>query len=178
MAEPAGQPAPTQTRAPVDMRFPLRPVLLFFLTLVPAYLLVFWGTEYVRGKDGPWRLVFSSDAAGVPSLLVEHPGILAGGMELKFSEEKVEPGQRVECLLDKPIKPLPWGKRISEDLTFLPGTLAIDAFGHEVEIAPRILVVNRKEIPWGSQMHLVVNPADKLPVSERFTPKAPRPLAR
>lgn len=159
------------------MRFPLRSVLIFFLALIPVYGLVFWGTEYLRGKDGPWRLVFSSDASGEPSLMVEHAGILAGGVEVRFTGEKIAPGTRVECILDKPGKPLPWGKRISEDITFLPGTLAIDAFGHEVEIAPRVMVINRKEIAWGSQMRVQLTPEQKLPVSERYAPKPPKPLA-
>jgi hypothetical protein len=36
------------------------------------------------------------------------------------------------------------------DTTFLPGTLTLQVFGHEIELLPRVLVVDLKEHSWHS----------------------------
>ena len=43
---------------------------------------------------------------------------------------------------------VPFGKCVFEDLTFLPGTLTFQAYGHEIELLPRTLVIDQKENDW------------------------------
>src|SRR6185436_10633530 len=64
---------------------------------------------------------------------------------------------------DRPRKPVPFGKVIYEDLTQLPGVVTFDLFGHEVELLPRALIVNKREIKWSSQATIGLWPTNKLP---------------
>ena len=43
---------------------------------------------------------------------------------------------------------VPFGKCIFMDATFLPGTLTFSFFGHEIELLPRVLMVDHQEHPW------------------------------
>jgi hypothetical protein len=36
------------------------------------------------------------------------------------------------------------------DTTFLPGTLVFELFGHEIQLLPRVLTIDKKEQPWRS----------------------------
>ncbi len=45
---------------------------------------------------------------------------------------------------------VPFGKCVFEDLTFLPGTVTFRVYGHEIELLPRVLVVDQKENEWRS----------------------------
>ena len=44
------------------------------------------------------------------------------------------------------------------DTTFLPGTLTFQFFGHEIELLPRVLVLDRQEHPWRSGEVVTVIP--------------------
>lgn len=149
------------------MRFPIRPVLIFFAVLIPVYLLVYAWIEGRRVRQGPWVLRFET-APGTrqPSLTIRHEGLGIQSALLRFPAEVVPEGiptGAVELILNKPELPLPFGKRVSEDLMFLPGVETMDLFGHEVELAPRVLVVDRKEIPWQPSFTLDLDPSQKLP---------------
>jgi hypothetical protein len=49
-------------------------------------------------------------------------------------------------------KPVPYevplGSCIFMDTTFLPGTVTFQLFGHEIELLPRVLVIDRQEHTW------------------------------
>jgi len=57
---------------------------------------------------------------------------------LRFNEAKPVPYE------------VPFGKCVFMDTTFLPGTLAFEFFGHELELLPRALMVDHQEHPWVS----------------------------
>jgi hypothetical protein len=62
---------------------------------------------------------------------------------------------------------------IYEDLTFLPGVVTFDLLGHEVELLPRALVVNKKLVEWQSGMTVDLWPTNK-PAEPPQPPKHPR----
>ncbi len=157
------------------MSFPIRPVLIFFAVLVPIYFATFFWIERTREKDGPWTLTFQADSEGRPSLQIRQTTLGVALVEVRFPEEKISTnGLPVTVTLDKPLIPLPFGQRVSEDLTFRPGVETLDLFGHEVEIAPRVLVLNRREIPWQPNAVHVLKSEEKIPLEKR-TPKSKRP---
>ena len=43
---------------------------------------------------------------------------------------------------------VPFGNCVFMDTTFLPGTITFQLFGHEIELLPRVLVIDRQEHPW------------------------------
>ncbi len=66
-------------------------------------------------------------------------------------------------LFDKVSMPIPFGRKKFEDLTYLPGTMAFDFFGHEVEFMPRTMVINLKEVTWTNHSVIILTEAQKIP---------------
>jgi len=75
-----------------------------------------------------------------------------------------------------PQMPVPFGVTAFDDLMYLPGTIVLHCFGHEVQMLPRALFLNRKEIGWQSGATYTLHAADKLPTLER--PKKTSRLAK
>ena len=71
--------------------------------------------------------------------------------------------QRNSVNFDKVLKPIPFGRKKFEDLTYLPGTLAFDFFGHEIEFMPRTMVINLQEVPWTNHSILNLTGDQKIP---------------
>ena len=148
----------------------LKSVGLVFVVVLALYAAVFAGIEYRRHKNGPWEVEFVTDAAGQPAIWIAQAHLGIGAVEVIFAGERVAQTNLQERVrFERVLRPLPFGKRIFEDLTFLPGTETYDFFGHEVELLPRVLIVNRREIPWQSGRRLELRPTEKLP---------PRPPAK
>lgn len=158
------------------MCFPLLPAAGVFLGALVIYLLSYYGIEHLRRHKGPWKLEFKTDGAGLPSLVIHQPSLGIQGVELIFTgEQHTNANWSQPISLDRPVVPLPFGRRLAEDLTFQPGTLAMDLFGHEIEIAPRVMVINRREVAWVTNQVIRLKPAEKLP-PEELLPKPRRPL--
>jgi hypothetical protein len=51
---------------------------------------------------------------------------------------------------------VPFGKCVFMDTTFLPGTLAFELFGHEIQLIPRVLTIDKQEQPWRSNVIIPV----------------------
>jgi hypothetical protein len=138
----------------VKTSFPWKQALLLFGAVLLAYLAVFNGIEWARQRKGGWQVWFLSDAAGVPRLEIKQPALKLSA-QLQFADETVNLTKLSEqVVFDRPRKPVPFGKVIYEDLTFLPGVVTFDFFGHEVELLPRVLIVNKAEVGWGANMKL------------------------
>ena len=115
---------------------------------VALYIASFSWIQHRRTFKGPWYLTFVTDGAGQPSLLISQA-------KLQISETLTFPGQKVAAThlrttehFDEAVATLPFGTVIFQDPTFLPGTLTMGLFGHEVELLPRTLIIDKKEIPW------------------------------
>lgn len=127
-------------------------IAAWFFVVLALYLLVFYSTEYCRQRKGPWEVDFITDAAANPSIVVYQPRLNISSVELLFPGEKASRSnlsQRVS--FDRPLNKAPFGRILYEDLTVLPGVITFDLFGHEIELMPRTLVVNKKEVPWKSE---------------------------
>lgn len=126
----------------------LKHLIITFGIAVILYFASFGWIQYRRTFRGPWELTFVTDAGGHPSILVSQPN-------LKISETLAFPGQKLAHPnlmqpehFETAVKDLPFGEMIFQDPTFLPGTVTMRLFGHEVELLPRVLIVDKKEIPW------------------------------
>jgi hypothetical protein len=115
---------------------------------VVFYFPVFGWIQHRRTFKGPWEAVFRADAAGTPAIVISQTN-------LHVSETLVFPGQTVHppdlsnAIVFGPTPPdLPFGELLFQDPTFLPGTVTLRLFGHQVEIFPRALTVDAKEYPW------------------------------
>lgn len=171
MAEPTGtgaQRPPAPPPAAADMRFPIRYAAWVFVGTIAVYFLAFRWIESTRHREGPWELAFVGNTNSAPSVIIQQSKLGIQKMEIRFDGATWNaPGGSNSILvrLEKPNQPLPFGNRISEDLTFLPGVLTFVAFNHEIEIAPRVLVLDRVEYPWTTSSPIVLSPRSAPPPS-------------
>jgi hypothetical protein len=119
-----------------------------FAIAVVFYVAGFGWIQHRRVFKGPWEITFATDGAGRPSLMISEP-MLGISQKIAFPARKIAPANlaRVERF-DEAVTNLPFGEMIFQDPTFLPGTVTLRLFGHEIELLPRVLIIDKKEIPW------------------------------
>ena len=137
-----------------------KPVWVGLLLAVAIYAGGFALDQHLRTRRGPWEVTFTTEPAGAPAILVNHPKLNIANLKIVFLGEPPTNIQRA-VVFDFPQKPIPFGKVKFEDLTYLPGTVTFDFFGHEIELLPRTLYINRKAHPWISNEAITLLLTDK-----------------
>ena len=138
----------------------VKPVLIGLLLAVAIYVGGFAFDQHLRTRRGPWEVTFTTEPSGAPAILVNQRKLNIANLKIVFLGEPSTNIQRA-VVFDFPQKPIPFGKVKFEDLTYLPGTVTFDFFGHEIELLPRTLYINRKAHPWISNETITLAPADK-----------------
>jgi hypothetical protein len=124
--------------------------------LIGAFLVaaLFYGggfalNEYLRQRRGPWEVTFASRSNGVPTLVIRQPHLGIEAVQLEFPVESyTNPAATVR--FDTPRQPLPVGEVKHDDLSYLPGVVTLEIYGHEIELMPRQLYVNRRSHAWSA----------------------------
>jgi hypothetical protein len=62
---------------------------------------------------------------------------------------------------------VPFGKCVFMDTTFLPGTVTFQLFGHEIELLPRVLVIDRQEHAWRPDMTIALPRGEAAPAQPK-----------
>lgn len=124
--------------------------------------------QHLRSRRGPWRVAFTTEPSGAPAIVVDQPALGVSNLKIVFHGETTSQASGAVAF-DIPQRAVPVGKVKFEDLTYLPGTVTLDLFGHEIELIPRTLFINRQEYPWRSNTTITLTPADK-----RSLPPRPR----
>ena len=150
-------------------------IALCFVIVLGLYLGIFYGLEYWNHRNGPWEVDFMSDGVGNPSIAIYQPKLNISSVEIIFAGERIGAtnlSQRVlfDRLLTSLPTRMPIGEVIYEDLRSRPGVITFNFFGHEIELLPRVLIVNKKEIRWKSESVIELSATNKLPQ----TPKPPK----
>src|SRR5262249_28513175 len=97
-------------------------------------------------------------------ITVAQPALNITNVQFGFSGEKVAATNfHKTVVFDNPKTNVPFGQIIFIDTTFLPGTITFEFFGHEVQLLPRILIVNKREMAWQSNQAIELAPEGKLP---------------
>jgi len=137
-----------------------KPVLGGLLLALAIYIGGFKFDQHLRTRRGPWQVTFTSDHSGAPAIIINQQKLAIANLEIVFAGETTTnaPGT---VAFDFPEKPMPFGKVKFEDLTYLPGTVTFDFFGHEIELIPRTLYINRKARPWKCNETITLTTADK-----------------
>ena len=160
-------------------------IALCFVIVLGLYLAVFYVIEYGNHRKGAWEAQFTSDAMGNPSVVIFQPKLNISSVEIIFPGEKIASTNLAKKMqFDRPLmslpSPLPIGEVVYEDLRTLPGVVTFNFFGHEIELLPRVLVVNKKEIPWRPEMVLELsrtNKPSRPPAPPKGRPsQAPKPF--
>jgi hypothetical protein len=125
-----------------------------------VYAVFYTGIEYRRTRNGPWQVVFTNDASGTPALLINEPKLAVTNLQITFpgATNAVNIPTTSMSFSQPRVVPydLPAGKCVFMDTTFLPGTIVFDLFGHEIQLIPRVLTIDGKEIPWRSNMTIAI----------------------
>ena len=138
----------------------VKPVWGGLLLALAIYIGGFKFDQYLRTRRGAWQVTFTTQPSAAPAIVVSQPTLHIANLKIVFSGETATnaPGTVV---FDFPQKPVPFGKVKFEDLTYLPGTVTFDFFGHEIELLPRTLYINRHARPWNSNETITLSAADK-----------------
>lgn len=139
------------------------------------YLIAYGGIEHLRNRKGPWQVTFTrSTGTGLPALLINQAALQITNVQIIFTNQPsfTNPAAHLNFGQPKPVPyDLPFGKCVFMDATFLPGTLTIQAFGHEIELLPRVLMLDHEEHPWRSQETIVLGVSQPGPPAATGTPK-------
>ena len=142
----------------------------FFGVTLLLYFVGFYGVEHLRERKGPWRVEFDAAATGGPTAIIHHrslgiegfrivfEGASSGGLKSgvvvfdnpKLNARSMDTAPESSQELKQRSFVVPFGECIYQDLMFLPGVVTMNLLGHEIELMPRTLVIDKKEIPWST----------------------------
>jgi len=147
-----------------------RHLLIGFVLAVVIYAGFFAGDQAFRRRKGGWEVEFHTNASGHAAITVNQSALQVANVQIVFGgETATNGGGRV--VFDKPRQAIPFGKTKFEDLTYLPGSVAFDFFGHEVELLPRTLYLNKKEQAWQPNAVHELKGTEKLPPEASYDPR-------
>ena len=138
-----------------------------FVVALVLYVFAYNGIERRRTRQGPWVVTFTSNGNHEASLIIEQPALGLTNVTVDFSGVPPPanfPGTVLR--FDQPREvpyDLPFGRCLFMDTTFLPGTIVFGMFGHEIQLIPRVLTVDRKEYPWPTNRIFIVEPKTNAP---------------
>lgn len=127
---------------------------------VAIYVAGFAFDQHLRSRRGPWQVTFTTEPSGDAAIIINQPRLNISNLKIVFAGERMT-GPTATVAFDVPQRPVPVGKVKFEDLTYLPGTVTLEAYGHEIELLPRTLYINRKPHPWQSNETIKLTSADK-----------------
>lgn len=145
-----------------------------FLIALVGYVILYNFDQRLRDRNGPWETSFLTNSMGECVLEIRQPSLGFNSASLIFAGE-TSPTNFTPSILrfaeSQPVPaPLPFGQWIYHDLMYLPGVVTMDLFPdlrdgkpvrHEVELLPRVLLVNRKEHRWTNGLVIRLSAADK-----------------
>jgi len=144
---------------------PVKHFVLAFLIALIGYWIVYHAIEHRRNRKGPWIVTFGSDSAGISRIIINQPWLRITNCEMSFPGSNGSSTNSSSTLSFSQPKPvpydLPFGKCIFMDTTFLPGTLTFQFFGHEIELLPRVMIVDHQEVAWHSETNIILKPLNR-----------------
>lgn len=126
---------------------------LAFLVALALYAGAFYLIEHHRTRQGPWEVMFAGGAPGPPRIVINQPKLGIADVKIVFAGGRSTfPGPTAMTFGEARPVPfgVPLGKCVFLDTTSLPGTVVLSLFGHEIQLLPRVLTINRQEHPWHS----------------------------
>jgi hypothetical protein len=142
---------------------PAKHFIVAFIIALLGYVVVFHFIENRRTRKGPWQVTFTNSPAGSPAIVINQLALSISNVQIQFPSGIVTNNQSsiTNHLIFNQPKPVPYdvpfGKCVFMDTTFQPGTLTFQFFGHEIELLPRVLVLDRQEHAWKSGEIIALN---------------------
>lgn len=141
-----------------------------------GYVFFYSCDAHLRERKGPWEVTFAVETDGTPTLQLHQSGLGISNVWIRFPQERLPADTNPPALpqtvrFDQPSRTVPFGKLAFDDLMYLPGTVVLHCFGHEVQMLPRGLFLDRAEFPWTSDTTHNRQPSDKRSDLEPPDPK-------
>ncbi len=145
---------------------PLKHFILAFLLALGCYAFFYKAIERARARKGPWIVTFTtSTPSKVPTLVINQHKLAITNVQIRFPEQLAPPSNALGSMVfsqPQPVPfPVPFGKCVFIDTTFLPGTVSFQLYGHDVELLPRVLFIDRQERPWLSDSQITLHPVQE-----------------
>ena len=143
---------------------PARHFILAFIIAAVGYFALYQLDSYLRLHRGAWQVTFAREASGAPSLTINEPKLGIANVRIVLAGETV-PAEKlpVTVVCDQPFLSLPFGELAFHDVTYLPGTIVLNAFGHGIQLIPHALTIDRSEVAWESGKTYQLEAANKFP---------------
>ena len=124
--------------------------LLAFLFALILYGVFYGGIEHLRTRKGPWEVRFGTTSDQVPSITIHQHSLAISDVQITFpGQAAVATNMVIVFAQPRPVPyEVPFGQCIFMDTTFLPGTVTFRLLGHEIELLPRVLIIDHKEHAW------------------------------
>jgi len=146
---------------------PLKHFILAFVLAVICYAFFYNSIEHRRTRKGPWKVAFTNSPEGWPQMVINQPRLAITNVEINFAEEQAPASLELRTLQFAQPQPVPYdvpfGKCVFMDTTFLPGTVTFQVFGHEIELLPRVLIIDHQERPWFPSNSITLHPLTPQP---------------
>ena len=126
-----------------------------------CYVLFYSCDRQLRVRKGPWELTFRNEADGTPNLVINQHALGITNLTLRIEGESAAVKKPETIVFTGPGDTIPFGDILFFDTTYLPGTVTLDLFGHEIEIMGRTLILNFQEHPWQSGEQVTLKPETK-----------------
>jgi len=147
-----------------------RHLLAAFLLALGLYIFSYWFIESRRVADGPWRVTFQTNASGQTELIVRQDSLGLGPVHIRIEIASPNPPSTPHELVFDTARPVPFevpgGQCLFQDPTFLPGTVALEISGIQLQMLPRVLTIGTNEFPWKPDVTIVVDAAGVPRLSE------------
>ena len=126
-------------------------VRVFVVALV-VYAVVFGWIEHRRVVKGPWVVSFAPGNES-PVIFLNQSALGIRDVRIIFREATAQTNsvQVIEFSQARAVPfDVPLGQCVFQDTTFLPGTVTFEMFGHQIQLMPRVLTIDKAERPWRS----------------------------
>lgn len=156
---------PESTQAKSEPAFSWRIFVVPAVGALLGYVLLYGCDARLRDRRGPWEVTFLREADGSPAVRLQQPGLGLSNITVRFVGERIPDTPPhafpVVVRFDAPLQPVPFGRTAFDDLMYLPGTVVLQCFGHEVQMLPRTLYLNRQNRGWTNNIVIELKPSEK-----------------
>jgi hypothetical protein len=144
---------------------PLKHFIAAFVIALVFYIFAYHAIEHRRVRKGPWTVTFTNGPAAVPALIIDQSILGATNVQILFTGHSAGSNREAQTLVFAQPRPVPYdvpfGQCIFMDTTFLPGTVTFQLYGHEIELLPRVLIIDHEEHRWSAGETITLRAAPK-----------------
>lgn len=134
------------------------------ITAVVGYFSLYALDTHLRQRHGPWEVTFAAETNGTPYLVISQSSYGVRDVKVRFPGEtnSLTNGLVTVRFAEPNTKPA-FGELRFQDATYLPGTVTLLAFNHEIELIQRGLVLDRQERAWQVGLTTDLTPTNQAP---------------